>query len=92
MTPVPGAAIVFWFCCSLLVYAYVGYPLLLMLLVCLRPAARRRLEAPREGELPTVALVIAAHNEEAEIRQRIDNALAVQYPRRKFEVVVASDG
>jgi cellulose synthase/poly-beta-1,6-N-acetylglucosamine synthase-like glycosyltransferase len=39
-----------------------------------------------------VALVVSAHNEEAVIRRRIENALALDYPEDALEVVVASDG
>jgi cellulose synthase/poly-beta-1,6-N-acetylglucosamine synthase-like glycosyltransferase len=42
--------------------------------------------------LPSVTLLIAAHNEERWIRERIENALEMDYPRDKLEVLVASDG
>jgi cellulose synthase/poly-beta-1,6-N-acetylglucosamine synthase-like glycosyltransferase len=42
--------------------------------------------------LPTVSLLIAAYNEEAVIDARILNALALDYPADKLEIVVASDG
>ncbi|MBP3960484.1 glycosyltransferase family 2 protein [Gemmata sp. G18] len=42
--------------------------------------------------LPTLSLLIAAHNEEADIEARIQNALALDYPAGKLEIVIASDG
>jgi cellulose synthase/poly-beta-1,6-N-acetylglucosamine synthase-like glycosyltransferase len=45
-----------------------------------------------DADLPTVSLLIAAYNEEAEIGDRLENALAMDYPSEKFEVVVGSDG
>jgi cellulose synthase/poly-beta-1,6-N-acetylglucosamine synthase-like glycosyltransferase len=81
--------IVFWLCVALLVYAQVGYPLLLAALARLR---RARPVAPAADELPTVSLVVAAHDEGAVIARKVANALALDYPRERLEVVVASDG
>ena len=41
--------------------------------------------------LPTVALVIAAHNEEDVIEAKLENALALDYPRDRLRIIVASD-
>jgi len=67
-------------------YIYAGYPLALAALSRLR---RRRFEAGEAA--PTVTLVIAAHNEEAIIRQKLENSLALDYPRDKLTIAVASD-
>ena len=54
---------------------------------------RLRLPAePSTDNLPTVAVLIAAHNEETVIDERIKDALQLEYPREKLEVVIASDG
>jgi cellulose synthase/poly-beta-1,6-N-acetylglucosamine synthase-like glycosyltransferase len=39
-----------------------------------------------------VTVIVAAHDEEDVIERRLDNLLALDYPRDRFEVVVASDG
>ena len=78
--------IVFWTAAGLLVYTHVGYPLLLRLL------APRERELPPPGELPSVSLIVAAHNEERVIGERIRNAFALNYPRDRFELIVSSDG
>jgi cellulose synthase/poly-beta-1,6-N-acetylglucosamine synthase-like glycosyltransferase len=77
----------FWLAAAAIAYVYAGYPLLLAML------SRRRL-MPRTDEtlLPTVSLVIAAHNEEKVIREKLENSLALDYPPDRLEVVVASDG
>jgi cellulose synthase/poly-beta-1,6-N-acetylglucosamine synthase-like glycosyltransferase len=71
-----------------LAYHYVGYPLTLALLARLRrvPPVRAR------SATPSVTLVISAYNEEGVLRQKIENALALDYPRELLEVVVVSDG
>jgi cellulose synthase/poly-beta-1,6-N-acetylglucosamine synthase-like glycosyltransferase len=74
-------------CAALLTYAFVGYPLLVRALARLRP--RPFHPAPIE---PTVSFLIAAYNEEAVIAAKLENTLALDYPREKLEIVVASDG
>ena len=49
------------------------------------------MDCPTE-ELPDVTLLVAAYNERSVIAERIDNALALDYPRDKLEIVIASDG
>jgi glycosyltransferase involved in cell wall biosynthesis len=46
----------------------------------------------KEDSTPTVALVVSAHDEEAVIRRRVGNLLALDYPDERLEIVVASDG
>jgi cellulose synthase/poly-beta-1,6-N-acetylglucosamine synthase-like glycosyltransferase len=81
----------FWTSLALVVYAYAGYPILIW---AFSRAFGRRPEPPSPSveELPTVSLVLAAYNEEAVIEARLLNALALDYPPGKLEVVVGSDG
>lgn len=75
---------------ALLVYTYVGYPLLLWFLGALRGP---RPEAPLpDGEWPTVSISISAYNEEAQIRELIRSLLALDYPRERLQVLIVSDG
>jgi biofilm PGA synthesis N-glycosyltransferase PgaC len=82
-----SAAVVFWASLALLVYVYAGYPLVAALRARLRP--KPRLRAPIE---PTVSIVVMAHNEAERIGSRIENLLALDYPRDKVEIVIGSDG
>jgi cellulose synthase/poly-beta-1,6-N-acetylglucosamine synthase-like glycosyltransferase len=81
----------FWCSAAGVVYAYIGYPLLIY-------AASRLFGTPptppvcKDDHLPSVALVIAAYNEAEVIENRIKNALALDYPPERYQVVVASDG
>src|SRR5919109_1438688 len=82
--------IVFWVAAGLILYAHLGYPLLLRGLVAL---FGRRDETPAPaGELPAVSLIIPAHDEEEVIERKVANARALDYPIDRLEVVVASDG
>ena len=77
--------ILFWASVGLLVYTHLGYPLLLLAL------ARPRPPAPPPAELPSVSLIIAAHDEANVIAAKVANALALDYPRELLEVIVADD-
>ena len=83
-------AVVFWVSAGLIVYAHLGYPLLLRLITDVRRRPRRR--AAPSAELPMVSLIVAAHDEEEVIAAKVANALALDYPRERLQIVVASDG
>jgi cellulose synthase/poly-beta-1,6-N-acetylglucosamine synthase-like glycosyltransferase len=76
----------FWASLAALVWTHVAYPALAGSLA--RVAPRRVRES--DGE-PTVAVVIAAYNEEASIGRRIENLLDLDYPADKLQIVVSSD-
>jgi len=90
------AAIVFWVSAILIVYAHVGYPVALAVLVWIRgrvlDGEAGKLDSVPDEELPSVSLLIPAYDEEEVIAAKIANALALDYPREKLQIVVASDG
>jgi cellulose synthase/poly-beta-1,6-N-acetylglucosamine synthase-like glycosyltransferase len=84
-------AVLFWVSVGLLVYAHLGYPAVLWALA----GIHRREERGVGGEidqLPSVSLIVAAHDEEAVIGRKVQDARALDYPRERLEVIVASDG
>jgi cellulose synthase/poly-beta-1,6-N-acetylglucosamine synthase-like glycosyltransferase len=85
------AAVLFWLCAGLLVYTHAGYPLALAALV--RLAKERRSFKPKVTvSLPTVSLIVPAYDEEEVIADKVAGALALDYPRERLQVIVASDG
>jgi glycosyltransferase involved in cell wall biosynthesis len=78
---------VFWLSLGALAWTHVGYPAAMGAIARLRPRPVRK-----EDWIPSVALVVSAHDEEAVIRRRVENLLALDYPQEKLEIVVASDG
>lgn len=46
----------------------------------------------KNGHFPTISVIIPAHNEEAVIGEKIKNILALDYPKERLEIIVASDG
>ena len=85
------ATVVFWTSAALVVYTYIAYPAVLWLWT-LREEGPRPPQAPDDLALPTISVLIVAHNEEHIIRERIENLLALDYPSDKLELAVASDG
>jgi cellulose synthase/poly-beta-1,6-N-acetylglucosamine synthase-like glycosyltransferase len=81
------AEIAFWASLGALVYVYAGYP---VLLAVLSTFARRR--QPEPGYTPTLSFLIAAYNEQANIGQKIEHTLGLDYPADRIEILVLSDG
>jgi cellulose synthase/poly-beta-1,6-N-acetylglucosamine synthase-like glycosyltransferase len=95
------AAIVFWLCALTIVYAQAGYPFVLRVLVTAR-RGRETLGGPRAPqplglgvppeERPSVSLIIPAYDEEEVIAAKVENALRLDWPRERLQVIVADDG
>jgi len=97
-----AAAIAFWLSAGLIAYTHAGYPVALWLLLHL-PNPRGRFQGLRPyrganpgndaaGGLPAVSLIVPAYDEEEVIAAKVANALALDYPRERLQVIVASDG
>ena len=67
-------------------FAYFGYPLTLcaLAMVCRRGVAKAPITPP-------VTLIVTVFNEEKRIREKLENALALEYPRENLQILVASD-
>lgn len=77
-----------WLFIALVIYGYVGYPLLLWLL-------KKLIAKPvktDDNHKPTISLIIAAYNEEAVITQKINNSLELDYPADKLQIMIVADG
>ena len=86
-------AIVFWLSIGLVVYAHVGYPVLLGLMAAVRGrgASRRDRPAP-DDQLPSVSVIVAAYAEQDVIAERVANIRSLEYPQKLIELIVACDG
>jgi len=81
-----AAEIIFGLSAAAVFYTYAGYPLLLVIASTLRPKRVRR-----DRFEPTVTIIITAYNEERSLAAKLENTLALDYPRELLEIVVASD-
>lgn len=78
--------IVFSFSCLILIYTFVGYPVILGILSGLFGK-----KVVKKEIYPYVSLIISAYNEDKIIRQKIENCFELDYPKDKLEIVVASE-
>lgn len=79
------------FCLSALIviYIYAGFPVCLLLAA--RGGGTSAAAGPEDEQLPRVCLVVAAHNEELVIEEKIRNGLALDYPAEKLTFLYVSD-
>ncbi|WP_417850216.1 glycosyltransferase family 2 protein [Thalassoglobus sp.] len=85
-----------WTAVGLVFYCYVGYPILLGVLVRLFAKAPKENSGPssskNDQELPFVSIIIAAYKEESVILQRLQNAVLMDYPADRYEILIGCDG
>src|SRR5574344_237501 len=86
--------VIFWCALFILFYTYIGYGLLVMLLVKVKESLCKPKSKimPNIEELPEVTLFIASYNEEGVIRKKIDNCRALDYPSDKLTLLFVTDG
>ena len=87
--------IVFWIALFIVFYTYIGYGILLYIIIRLkRLFVGRPHEAvlPADEELPTMTLMICAYNEEDIVKEKMANTLALDYPKDKFRIMWVTDG
>ena len=83
----------FWAAAAMILYTYAGYPAVLALLTRgKRPGAASENDSVAARDLPSATLIVPACNEERWIARKIENSLALDYPRERLEIIVASDG
>src|SRR5688500_16198719 len=85
------AEIIFWCAAVFLLYTHAGYPLLLWIRVRFNTAKDSAVAGGPAVE-PMVSILVVAYNEAARIEARLDNLLALDYPRERLEIILASDG
>ena len=81
----------FWACILIVLYTYLGYGLILILLVKIKKLFQRN-ELIVSKTTPNVTLLIAAFDEEAFIRKKIENSIQLDYPKDRFQLLFVTDG
>lgn len=79
----------FWISAFSLFHSYVLYPVLLQILSFRKK--QNELIYVRNENLPAVSILIAAHNEEKVISEKIESIIKTNYPKEKIEVFIGSD-
>ena len=87
--------VLFWMCIFLVFYTYVGYGVLLWLLVKIKRIVRGRPtlpDLPADDALPDVTFLVCAFNEQDVVDQKIENTRLLDYPREKLHLMWVTDG
>jgi cellulose synthase/poly-beta-1,6-N-acetylglucosamine synthase-like glycosyltransferase len=88
--------IIFWFFLLIIVYAYLGYGILLIALVRIRQGRRSLIPTPAESPKnefePEVTLFVAAYNEKDFVDLKLQNSFSLDYPAEKVRYVWVTDG
>jgi cellulose synthase/poly-beta-1,6-N-acetylglucosamine synthase-like glycosyltransferase len=81
--------LLFWIAVYMVLHTYVVYPVILRIF---SPGKKgNQVCFDRDEDLPFVSVVIAAHNEESCIGEKITSIYGGSYPKDKFEVLIGSD-
>ena len=86
--------IIFWIALFVVFYTYIGYGILLYILVKLKEAFKKKsdIPCPTDDNLPHVTLFITAYNEESVVDDKMRNSLALDYPAEKLHILWVTDG
>lgn len=79
--------ILFWLAVFIVIWAYFGYFIFLRVV-----SVFYKKKVYKRDYYPSVAMIVTAYNEEKRIAKKIENCLAVDYPRDKLDIIVVSDG
>jgi len=79
--------LLFWVSISIILYTYIVYPILIYLLSLFY-------KKPVRGKYvyPTISVVMSAHNEEGGIEDKVRSFLSIDYPEKRIEFLIGSDG
>ena len=87
--------VLFWICLFLVVYTYVGYGVLLWLLVKLKRLLKGKaapLTMPQDDALPHVTFLVCAFNEQDVVEMKMENTRQLDYPKNKLHIMWVTDG
>jgi biofilm PGA synthesis N-glycosyltransferase PgaC len=84
--------ILFWICLFIIFYTFLGYGILLYLIIRIKRLFFKPFKFNQIATLPSVALIIAAYNEESIIKEKIEDCLSLNYPKEKLRIIFITDG
>lgn len=87
--------ICFWVCLFIVFYTYLGYGIVLYVVLTLKrllTGKTKEPQLPTDNQLPEMTLMICAYNEEDIIREKMENIRALDYPKDKLCVMWVTDG
>lgn len=84
--------IVFWILLFILFYTYIGYAIILLILVKLKNIFSKKSQKTDTGYEPDICLFVTAFNEKDYIKQKVKNSFSLDYPKEKIQFLWVTDG
>ena len=84
--------ILFWILIAVIFYTYLGYGIVLFILIKLKRIFAKKETKVDNVELPEVTLLIAAYNEQDYVKAKVENTLQLNYPAEKLHQIWVTDG
>ena len=84
--------ILFWILIAVIFYTYLGYGIVLFILIKLKRIFAKKENKVDNVELPEVTLLIAAYNEQDYVKAKVENTLQLNYPAEKLHQIWVADG
>ncbi len=85
--------ILFWIMFLLVFYTYLGYGIVLFVLLQIkRLFTRKKQLILTNDELPHITLLVAAYNEEDYVAKKVENTRSLDYPSEKLHQIWVTDG
>lgn len=83
--------LIFWLLLALVFYTYLGYGIVLFVLVRIKRILFKQKPIDRDY-FPEVTLVVPAYNEKDFIAEKAQNSLELDYPKDKLRILFITDG
>jgi len=83
---------IFWILLGVVFYAYVGYGIILFVLIKMKRFLKKEDRKDTNVDLPEVTLLIAAYNEKDFVTKKVANTRSLNYPKEKLQQVWVTDG
>jgi len=84
--------IVFWIGLLVVFYTYIGYGILMFLLVRIKRIFKGKRSTGDRAYEPEVSFVVPCYNESEVIASKIQNTLELEYPKDKLKIIIITDG
>ncbi len=84
--------VLLWLMIFVVFYAYLGYGMILFVLVMLKRLFKKDLQSLDPEEEPHVTLLVAAYNELDYVHDKVRNSLELDYPKEKLHLIWVTDG
>lgn len=84
--------VIFWLLVGIILYVYIGYGILLFLLVTIKRIFNKNETDSAADYEPEVTLFVTAYNEKDHVELKVKNSFELNYPKEKLKFIWVTDG